>query len=301
MKKLLIYIIISFISFSLNNVFAQPGFLDQTFGTDGLAISHNIAGSYSSAIQSDGKILVGGYYGAAITERFNNDGSSDEGFGISGRTTLNIGYATGNPTGIAQVENNNIILSCWYLPTSPSNYDVLLVRLKDNGSIDSSFGKKGIATIDIDKRDYSEAMIIQPDGKILVVGELGKNEYDELRIFIARFNPDGSLDSSFGEDGHVATKFEKEVTCKSVALQGDGKILIGGTYNLFSMQSAYYVARYNPDGSKDDSFGDNGIAQYIFGEGHGSEEWRNELTTIVVQQDGKIICGGSQGVSRLEI
>ena len=295
MKKLFINIIISIILFSSNNLFAQPGFLDPTFGTGGLTASYNIAGCNSSTVQSDGKILVSGYYGTPIIERFNEDGSSDESFGVSGRATLHFGYAAGDPTGLSQVDNNKIIMSCWYLPTSPSNYDILVARLKEDGKIDSSFGTNGIAIMDIENYDYSEAMAIQPDGKIVVVGKLGKNEYDELRIFLARFNPDGSIDSSFGVNGHVATKFDEAVTCSSIALQEDGKILTGGTYNLFSSRPSYYVARYNPNGSKDNSFGENGLAIYTFGVGQSGESWANDMHALAIQEDGKIICAGNQG------
>ncbi len=291
MKKLFIYIIISCLLNSSNILMAQFGFLDPTFGEGGLSMVQIGYDNYSKVIfQSNGKITCTG--NSFVIDRYTNDGSIDLSFGLKGRLFLTNkpGYAIG----LAEFKNSNYIVTGWFV-NSGSNYDILTIKTKSDGSIDSSFGKNGIVTMDIDNYDYSEAMTIQTDEKIIVVGELGKNEYDDLRIFIARFKPDGNIDSSFGENGHVVTKFDKEVACESVALQDDGKILVGGTYNLFAMQPAYYVARYNPDGSKDNSFGDQGIAQYIFGEGHGEEEWVNELTTIVVQQDGKIICGGSQG------
>ncbi|MEO7209646.1 MAG: T9SS type A sorting domain-containing protein [Chitinophagaceae bacterium] len=298
MKKLLrisniiIIVISSFLGHSLK---AQPGFLDPTFGNNGFASSLDIAGGYSTSIQSDGKILVGGYYGNFLIERFNQDGSNDLEFGNNGSSLLKIGYATGNPIGISEVENNKIIFAGWYLPKANSNYDIIVVRLNSNGSIDSSFGINGIATMDIDKYDYAESMLLQPDGKIIVSGELGKNENDRLRTFITRFNSNGSIDNSFGENGNVITKFDVAVTSVASQLKPNGEILTAGTSGLFSSRPSYYIMNYNSDGSVKNNFGENGIATYTFGVGQGSDDWANELRDIILQPDGKIICGGHEG------
>ncbi len=292
-KTLISFLII--LIFCNQNMYAQAGFLDPTFGNNGFASSLDIAGGYSTSIQSDGKILVGGYYGNFLIERFNQDGSNDLEFGNNGSSLLKIGYATGNPIGISEVENNKIIFAGWYLPKVNSNYDIIVVRLNSNGSIDSSFGINGIATMDIDKYDYAESMLLQPDGKIIVSGELGKNENDRLRTFITRFNSNGSIDNSFGENGNVITKFDVAVTSVASQLKPNGEILTAGTSGLFSSRPSYYIMNYNSDGSVKNNFGENGMATYTFGVGQGSDDWANELRDIILQPDGKIICGGHEG------
>ena len=293
MKKIFIYIIIPFILISSNNLLAQPGFLDPTFGIGGLVNVQQGYTEYNSIASLFDKKIVAVSNGSLI-DKYNSDGSIDINFGANGRLFLPSGNIASNANGIVELENNKLIVGGWYVP-SGTNVDVLVIRTNSNGIVDSSFGLNGAATMDIDHRDYVEAMVVQPDGKIIVVGELGKNEYDLLRIFLARFNLNGSIDSSFGIDGHVSTKFDEAVTCPSVILQEDGKIVIGGTYNILSSRPSYYAARYNPNGSKDNGFGENGLARYTFGVGQSGESWANDLHALAIQQDGKIICAGNQG------
>jgi len=292
MKKLFINILALCISFFTSNLFSQPGFLDPSFGTGGLVNVQQGYTEYHSVISLLDKRIIAVSDGF-LMDKYNSDGSIDLSFGVNGRSVPQLGFNQKKAIGIFELADQKMIVGGWYV-SSGVNIDVLVIRTNSNGIVDSSFGLNGSAVMDINTRDFAEAMIMQPDGKIIVVGELGKNEFDLLKIFIARFNSDGSIDSSFGEDGHVTTKFDQYVTCVSVALQEDGKILVGGTLDLNLIRPAYYVARYNTDGSKDNSFGDKGIGSYTF-EGQGSEEWANELHAIVVQPDGKIICGGNQG------
>ncbi len=292
MKKFFIHLFTLNILLFANNLIAQPGFLDPSFGEQGLVNVQQGYTEYHSVISLlDKRILA--VSDGFIMDKYNTDGSIDINFGVNGRSVPQLGFSQKKAIGIVELEDQKMIVGGWYV-SSGVNVDILVIRTNSNGIVDSSFGLNGSAVMDINTRDFAEAMIMQPDGKIIVVGELGRNEFDLLKIFIARFNSDGSIDSSFGDDGHVTTKFDEYVICVSVALQEDGKILVGGTLDLNLIRPAYYVARYNTDGSKDNSFGDKGIASYTF-EGQGSEEWANELHAIAVQPDGKIICGGNQG------
>ncbi|HEX6278727.1 MAG TPA: choice-of-anchor Q domain-containing protein, partial [Pyrinomonadaceae bacterium] len=158
------------------------------------------------------------------------------------------------------------------------NYDFAVARYNPDGSTDTTFGGgTGKVTTDMDELDFSYDVAIQSDGKIVVVGESGDYGGNYCNGFIIRYNPDGSLDTSFDVDGIVSTP-----TCDvtSVAIQpADGKIVVIGWGGY------RYLIRYNSeDGSLDTSFGAGGIANtnmWSWG-GHG-------LGTVDIQMDGKIM------------
>ncbi|MEO7210009.1 MAG: T9SS type A sorting domain-containing protein [Chitinophagaceae bacterium] len=298
MKKLFKFFIIFVIT---NTIFikslnAQPGFLDPTFGNNGLVSSNDIAGCHAVAIQNDGKILTAGEYSGFVVERYNQDGTRDVNFGNNGRAFIKFHGNSDAATGIAVDQNQNIIVSGFEVINSITNIKIIVLKLKPNGNLDSSFGDNGIVTQTIDKINYTSAMILQPDGKIIVSGQPGKNENDYFKTFLIRFNSDGNIDSSFGDNGKVITEFDEAVTSTAIALQSDGKIISGGTYGFYYLRNPpYYIARYNADGSVDQGFGQEGIAKYAFGLGEGGDEWANDLNAIAIQPDGKIICGGNEG------
>jgi uncharacterized delta-60 repeat protein len=115
---------------------------------------------------------------------------------------------------------------------------------------------------------------IQNDGKIIVTG--GFSTYNETPINrIVRLNQDGSLDTSFNSQGSGPN-----FGIQSLAIQNDGKILIGGNFTSYNSVNTGYIARLNIDGSLDTSFNSGGIGA------------NGEVTTIVIQPDGKILIGG---------
>jgi uncharacterized delta-60 repeat protein len=146
------------------------------------------------------------------------------------------------------------------------------------GVLDSSFGTQGEVRTDFGgNMDFANRAILQPDGKIIAVGLSRTRDNSEYDAALARYNPDGSLDSTFGNGGLVQSKLG---TASDVALQTDGKILVAA--NSF----AFAAARYNPDGSLDTSFGSGGTAIT-------AGPWNTQVKTVVIQSDGKILLGGS--------
>jgi uncharacterized delta-60 repeat protein len=113
------------------------------------------------------------------------------------------------------------------------------------------------------------ATVVQPDGRIVVGGEF-TNIVGQSRNYLARLNPDGSLDASFNPRASNA------VNC--LALQPDGKILVGGTFTGIGGQSRGRIARLNPDGSVDVGFNPNA---------------NSTVNCLAIQPDGKILIGGS--------
>ena len=133
--------------------------------------------------------------------------------------------------------------------------------------------------------DSAEEAVVQSDGRIVVAGTSGPD------IAVVRYNADGSLDTGFGTDGIVTTDISGKDRGDAVALQSDGKILVGGSsQGLSGSASDFAVVRYNTDGSLDTGFGTGGIVTTdIF---DASLNLRDEAHAISVQSNGKIVVVG---------
>ncbi|TAL48966.1 MAG: hypothetical protein EPN89_06350, partial [Methylovulum sp.] len=138
------------------------------------------------------------------------------------------------------------------------------------------FGGGKVAT-DFGGNDDGNSVTVQADGKILLGGwsNIGSS-YD---FALVRYNTDGSLDTSFGSNGKVTTDFGDDERGHSVAVQADGKILLGGS-GSGSSNNDFALVRYNTDGSLDKSFGGDGKVTTDLG---GYEEGNS----VTVQADGK--------------
>jgi uncharacterized delta-60 repeat protein len=166
-----------------------------------------------------------------------------------------------------------------------------LARLTSIGGLDSSFGAGGEVTTDFPSFDSEagNALVLQPDGKLVVAGSVLSYATGEV-FALARYNPDGSLDSSFGSGGLVSTVLSTYTYggAKAVALQPDGKLVVAGTVE--EAGKVFGVARYNPDGSLDTTFGSGGLATALF------YYWESaDARGIAIQPDGKIVVGGTAG------
>jgi uncharacterized delta-60 repeat protein len=157
-----------------------------------------------------------------------------------------------------------------------------------DGQLDISFGDNGLVRTDVNNLfDVFKAIEVQPDGKIVVVGHTSTASTANKESLIVRYNPDGSLDTSFGANGFIIAGFTTGFdTLNAVALQSDGKIVVGGYAGL-----DFVLARYMPNGQQDFSFGNNGIVFTNFHETIvGSTQDR--INCIAIQDDGKIFVGG---------
>jgi uncharacterized delta-60 repeat protein len=244
------------------------GSLDTTFDSDGkctTAITARNSRATSVAIQSDGKIVVAGYadvggpnYDFALA-RYNPDGSLDITFDGDGMLTTSIGTGVDQVYAMAiQADGKIVVAGCANM--GGQDYDVALARYNADGSLDTTFDGDGKLTTAIGAgREQANAMIIQSDGKIVVAGYayMGSQDYD---VALARYNADGSLDTTFDGDGMlttaIGTSYEQ---ANAVAIQADGKIVVAGyAYLGGSNDSDIVVARYNTDGSLDSTFSDDG-------------------------------------------
>jgi len=151
------------------------------------------------------------------------------------------------------------------------------------GDLDQTFGSGGKVVVHLGPAgDDARAVVVQPDGKIVVAGRADQTDGTTGSFGLARFNRDGTLDTTFGPGGTVRTPFGQDGEIQALALQKDDKIVAAGTTT--SGGSAFALARYRSNGSLDISFGDGGLVTtgFTWGEAHG----------VVIQPDGKIVVAG---------
>lgn len=278
------------------------GSLDDSFGTEGKAFT--LIGyrseALAAALQPDGKIVLGGYYGpnsggAVIhiaVARYHPDGSLDNTFGTDGIVTTNIDDRSLVESLVIQQDGKIVVMGNSRL--GPKD-NITLVRYNENGSLDESFGIDGIAIPDIpgdNHPGFNSALAIQEDGKILVTGYNSTIDLETYQVLLFRLNADGSLDNTFNEDGIVTTFFGESSAAWALALQPDGRIVVGGcriiSFENPSPDEEFALVRYTPEGDLDPSFGIDGIVSTPVGND-------SEIHALALQADGKILAGGNIG------
>ncbi|HQJ40653.1 MAG TPA: hypothetical protein PK449_03760, partial [Exilispira sp.] len=187
---------------------------------------------------------------------------------------------------VIQSDNKIIICGTYF---GKSGLDIYIARYNSNGTVDASFGNNGIITIDNGVLyEYIRTIAVQKDGKIIVAGDYnyeGTSEEESSKVFLSRFNIDGTPDLSFGNNGKVSYVLMAGNELFKIAIQEDEKIIAVGTgYGDF--KDDFYIARFNKNGTLDLTFGDNGkVIDFI-----GSKD--DIALEIALQNDGKIIIAG---------
>lgn len=242
---------------------AQWSGLDPTFGTDGfdhIDLSPSETFGNAGAIAPDDKIIVAGEFeppgqpyriGVA---RFLPDGGLDNSFSGDGIDSLFLGTNSSVAIDLALEPNGKIVVLAHMTPVQHA-----LIRFLPDGGVDPTFGTNGVATFPASSGDRSAALSIQPDGKILVTGRYDHYSNSGARAFVFRANADGSLDTSFGTSGWIHQDIGtlmKEIPADVIA-QDDGKVFLCGLAFSTSI-SVHFCARYNSDGTLDNSFNSGG-------------------------------------------
>ena len=237
--------------------YTSSGTLDTTFGSAGLATANvDVYDQVSSVtVQTDGKILVGGtsMNGSSADfslVRFNSDGGLDSLFGTAGKVSTSV-YHSDQATSISVQTDGKILLGGY---STGCNSDFALLRYTSNGSLDTSFDGDGKLTTAFGSNgDNANSVTVQADGKILLAGVTSSCDGE---FALVRYNSDGNLDTSFDGDGKLTTDVVtgRYDSAKSVIVQTDGKILLGGT-SSYGCQNDFALVRYNMDGSLDTTFG----------------------------------------------
>ncbi len=304
MKNLSCFLLL--IGFFFNTyVLAQPE-LDTTFASTGKTILQfaTVGMTQDMLVQPDNKIiLVGSCFNINLGSypicliRLNENGSFDTTFGgVHGNTgyVFSIFPGIGGPTkGIAlQNDGKIVVITTGTVNSAPG---IAIIRYNSNGSLDSSFGTGGISNTPISGIAQANKVIIQPDGKIVVVGFTGTSNYQQ---FVARYLPNGTLDISFGSGGIAPINIPGNLTAGlSIALQDDGKILTGGAMatmpNDPNPSTAYLLTRLNRNGSPDTTFDGDGFKSVVAGINLVPQRG---FSSIAVQTDGRIVALGDTNI-----
>ncbi len=261
------------------------GSLDAGFGANGNVTTPAGTGYYSSAqavtAQADGRIVAAGTNNTSgsiefAVVRYTTDGALDPSFGTNGIVSTVISTSSGNVGSMVIQPDQKIVVA-----GSDSNF--ALVRYTSEGTLDPSFGVSGIVSTPVgtgSARVY--ALAVQSDNKILAAGlSQAAFVYDAV---LARYLPNGELDSTFGTGGKVVLDVGPYDEFVAVFLQPDNKILVAGNTDF----THFLLARYLADGTPDTAFGTNGI---VFMDIAGSAQ--DLATDMIRQPDGKIVLGGT--------
>lgn len=267
------------------------GSIDTNFGIDG-RVETTISGTEdvinSILIQSDGKIVVGGTSWSDDTRydyviaRYNSNGTLDNTFGNNGVVVFDVNGDDEKVNSIAIQDDGKIIAGGFGV------YNFMLLRLKADGSIDSTFGFNGVGFTDMKNgSDRIRALAIQSDGKIVAAGVSDAQNTD---MSVVRYKTDGFPDSTFGTNGIVVNNQPNGAEqAYSVAVQSDGKIISLGTQDLNGKLGVYLI-RYTANGTLDADYGVNGIVRVSFSD-------NEEAFSSVLQSDGKLVVAGYSYIS----
>ena len=274
--------------------YTTDGILDSNFGTNG-KVSTDFAGgndqAFALALVANGKIIAAGtaFNGNEGNDlalaRYTSDGVLDTTFDTVGKVTTDFPGGSDAARAIAIQSDGKIIV------VGNNNNDFALTQLNTDGSIDTGFGTSGRVITDFfNSTDQAYAAAIQPsDGRIVVAG-FATSSSSGRDFALARYNTDGSIDTTFGGDGKVTTKVSPGTDSDqafAVAIQSDGKIIAAGFANSSGTGNDFALVRYNSDGSLDSGFGTGGIVKTDFIRG------TDQALAIALQSDGKILAAGS--------
>ena len=267
----------------------EEGGLDLSFGRSGKVVTDipvNVrgVGVGDMAVQADGRTVVVGAVGHGRYPRpdvnimrFNEDGTLDETFGLGGKVATSFFVYGESATAVVIQEDGKILVGGHVELTGQQNkFAFLLMRCNPDGSPDYAFGDEGLVTTIVEGSSSIYDLFVQPDGKI-VAGGISQPEEFELRHFgFARFNSDGSLDTSFGNGGKTYVDLPGQYDyLRTLVPYPGGKILAAG-----EVEGVAAFVRLMPDGTPDADFGSNGQLKLT---------GAHAVNSLVVLPDGKIL------------
>lgn len=292
MRKFLLFVLFA-LPFA---IFAQtPGTIDTSFGNEGTVISDNGNNDLFTdvVIQDDQKIVAIGitydasWVASAQAYRFLPDGSPDMTFATDGIFTYTLNWEANVFDCLIKDDGKILMVGS---TTDYADYRVLLIQLNEDGSLDDTFGENGVVVQKVSPigegffEDFGTSVAMQGN-KILVAGSLKTLDYFNAPMVI-RFNENGELDTTFGVEGVAAIPvIDQENVFDCLVVQDDGKIVAAGHYSVDLLYFAMLVVRFMPDGTIDDTFGDEG--QVIYPLGADAESYDIQLTT-----ENKIVVSG---------
>jgi uncharacterized delta-60 repeat protein len=331
MKKtvvLLFVVVVGSLTLALSYVRANPGAFDPTWGDEGVVIT-DFEGMDDSATTSivmpDGKLVMAGwvnvYPGDFGVARYLRDGRLDPSFGDGGRVAT------------AFYDDPDLVDAAWGINVRPeggvhvfgetcdADYFVCefaMAAYNADGSLDESFGEDGLVTTPVDSAttvfSWPSHNILQPDGKVVAGGialyEDEATEVIDVDLVLVRYNPDGSLDESFGDNGIAIIDFEGKAHFPQdiIGLPGDKILVVGGVTDEFEgfsyLPQEAFMTRINNDGTVDSTFAGGGYSTWQYdGQPTGFDAAMviSENEMIIVGGPADIIEGGDCSLQRFDL
>jgi uncharacterized delta-60 repeat protein len=258
-------------------------------------------------IDGNGKIVVAGFADVAgaggrnfAVARYNSNGTLDTSFDADGVVVTAVAPGENRDAiqGIALDSTDKLVVGGQAnMGTGAGGLNFAVARYNANGALDTLFDGDGIVTTPMapgDNTEFGAELRIDANGKVVLGGSAdlgaGAGSFD---LAVARYNSDGSLDTSFDADGKVTTSAgpgDSDDDLEGLVIQSTGRILVGGSTSPtgITIDSDFAVARYNPNGSLDDSFGDGGIVTTPTAPGTNSDE----IYDIALQSASKLVASG---------
>jgi uncharacterized delta-60 repeat protein len=250
---------------------------------------------FAIAVQSDGKILVGGSFTNYATQtgksrliRLNSDGTED--FDFSANAVVNVATSTakfsvttGNAVSTIIVQSDGkILVGGAHINYAGQTGKSRLIRLNSDGTEDFDFSTNAVVSGTTEKFNFAVfSVAVQSDGKILIAGAFATYSGSSGQNKLIRLNSDGTSDSTW-----FKISFSSRIT--AIAVQPDGKILVGGNFRSYKSQlGKNYLIRLNSDYTEDTAFTANAVVSGT------TPKFNNGVAAIAIQSDGKILLGGT--------
>lgn len=275
--------------------FTSTGTLNTSFNSTGyaqLVTGFEFTLMQAIAVQSDNKIVIGGYIVEDHIPKFalarydNITGMLDTSFGGIGYVATNI--REGSTISALCIQPDGKIIAGGIAGQGQPGFAI--ARYNTDGSVDTSFGTDGASFVNPGYVSSISALALQADGKIVAAG-FAWNTATDICV-LARFNTDGTLDGTFGTGGVVTAQIGAASRAQAVAVQADGKIVVGGyTTNNF-IHYAFCLLRYDTSGVLDASFDADGTV-VTPGVVITPMNYSSKINALVIQADGNIVAGGS--------
>jgi uncharacterized delta-60 repeat protein len=274
------------------------GTVDATFGSSG-TFSTTVATTNeditSIAVQSDGKIVAGGFvqngsFSDSAILRLTSAGALDGTFNGSGLSVIGMTSGSDQVNGLV-IQGDGKIVGAGWAEVSGSQQSFGAVRVNSDGTADSSFGTSGVAIVNFGTHiSHGFAVVLQPDGKVVIGGSMFNGSTDDFAV--ARLLANGTLDTSFGAGGTMSNDFGNHNRIFALALLSNGKLVgAGETGGLFA------AVQYLSNGQLDTSYGTGGSTATIMNAGI------DHANAISVGSDGTVFASGDAsgviGVLRL--
>ena len=277
---------------------SPAGDLDPSFDRDGKRVLLDAKYAAEVLEQEDGKILVvidtpSSPSGEFRVIRLNSDGTRDRGYGNDGVATADFGGLDRSRAAALQPDGKLVVGGD---TTSASSSLPAVARFTTSGSLDPQFdpggtdgdGKKVVVTPSTASLNNVRAVLVQPNGKIVLAGPGYSGKSD---MAVVRLNDNGSADNTTFDRG----QFAESATFASAALAPGGRIIVAGTANVGpGGRPAVAVARYDQEGTLDKTFGGTGKVTFS----QGDDE---QVAKVLAQPDGKVITVGAKGSADSEI